>query len=89
MLCGDTMQHSRPASEINSRIFIDNFSFQYSRWGAIAPEVCVPVLRLRTDCSLFALRYAHSSCLLPARHEGALAVRVQINTCENVDTMLC
>ena len=24
-----------------------------------------------------------------ARHEGALAVRVQINTCENVDTMLC
>jgi hypothetical protein len=22
-------------------------------------------------------------------HEGALAARVQINTCENVDTMLC
>ena len=46
-------------------IFIYNFSFQYTRWGAIFPEVCVPVLMLRTDCSLFALRYAHSSRLLP------------------------
>src|SRR5713101_3982660 len=46
-------------------ILIYNFSFQYTRWGAISPEGCVPVLMLRTDCSLFALRYAHSSRLLP------------------------
>src|SRR6266567_7588550 len=47
------------------RVFIYNFSFQYTRWGAISPEGCVPVLMLRTDCSFFALRYAHSSRLLP------------------------
>ena len=48
-----------------SSILIYNFSFQYTRWEAIFPEVCLPVLMLRTDCSLFALRYAHSSRLLP------------------------
>ena len=47
------------------RIFIYNFSFQYPRWEAISPEVCVPVLMIRTDCLLFTLKAAHSSRLLP------------------------
>ena len=46
-------------------IFIYNVSFQYTRWGAVFPGPSVSVLILRADCSLFALRYAHSSCLLP------------------------
>src|SRR5205807_165584 len=33
--------------------------------GAVFPARCVLVLKLRTDCSLFALKSAHSSRLLP------------------------
>ena len=46
-------------------IFIYNFSFQYPRWEAISPEVCVLALMLRTDCSFFTIKAAHPSRLLP------------------------
>jgi len=36
-----------------------------ARWGVVFPGISMPVLMLRADCSLFALKPARSSPYLP------------------------
>jgi hypothetical protein len=44
---------------------IYNFYREYTRWRALFPGTCVPVLTLRADCSLFTSKPAHLSPYLP------------------------
>src|SRR5260221_14312900 len=49
------------------------FERRDTRGGAVFPATCVLVLMLRTDCSLFTIKSAHSSRLLPpAQHPCGL-----------------
>src|SRR5262249_43524625 len=53
------------------------FKRRDTRGEAVFPGADVPVLMLHTDCSLFALKSAHSSRLLPAL-SCALAARLWV-----------
>ena len=73
-VCGSIpKQAPLPSSPL--RVGIDTLYFQYTRGEAVFPGPCVPVLMLRTDCSLFTLKSAHSSRLLPGSEANAAAIR--------------
>lgn len=55
---------------------IYNSQREYTRWEALFPETCVLVLMLRADCSLLALKPAHSSPYLPGKGRDGLVIPV-------------
>jgi len=63
-VCG-SLPTQAPLPSSSPSVGINTLSCQYTRGGAVFPATGVPVLMLRTDCSLFALKSAPSSRLLP------------------------
>jgi hypothetical protein len=45
-----------------------------ARWGVVFPGISMPVLMLRADCSLFALKPARSSPYLPIPPPNVLSL---------------